>query len=132
MDHPECHRIVNQVWNSKANSNPLHAFSHLVAHTRSRLISWRSSGMHLLDRDILETGRKIEALENADILDNSQTYDPSHLRALHNRHNAILRQNSLKWAQHARLMWVQNGDLNSSFFTTVSISIGIKPYFPYH
>lgn len=88
--------------------------------------------MHLLDRDILETGRKIEALENADILDNSQTYDPSHLRALHNRHNALLRQNSLKWAQRARLMWVQNGDLNSSFFTTVSISIGIKPYFPYH
>lgn len=28
----------------------------------------------------------------------------------------LLRQNSIKWAQKARLMWIQNGDHKTNFF----------------
>lgn len=72
--------------------------------------------MHSLDRDILETELKLKALENDDMLDNSPPCDPSNIRVLHNKYNASLHWNSLKSAQRAKMLWVQKGNLNNSFF----------------
>lgn len=38
------------------------------------------------------------------------------LSTLYNNLSALQRQNSIKWAQRARLMWVQCGDHSTSFF----------------
>lgn len=54
-----------------------------------------------------------------EILDNFN--DPSNsfpqdLASLYNRLTTLHRQNSTKWAQRARLLWVNCGDINSGFF----------------
>lgn len=36
--------------------------------------------------------------------------------ALYKKYATLQRQNTIKWAQRATLMWVQDGDSNSDFF----------------
>lgn len=52
--------------------------------------------------------------ENIDAESDSGTHHD--LTSLYNKLSALQCQNSLKWAQRARLVWVQCGDNNSSFF----------------
>lgn len=70
MDDPDCHLIISKIWNSMANSTPLHMFSHLAARTRSNLIAWHSNGLNSLDRELRYTELKINDLESSDSLDN--------------------------------------------------------------
>lgn len=99
-----------------ANSTPLHMFSHLVARTRSNLIAWHSNGLNSLDRELRYTELKINDLESSDSLDNPDQNVYLNLKIFYNKYNALLGQNSLKWAQHSRLMWIKNRDFNTSFF----------------
>ena len=69
-----------------------------------------------MEDDILQTERNISALESSDCLTSQISSEYLALRALYNRHFALLRQNSLKWAQMASLLWLNNGDFNTKFF----------------
>lgn len=42
------------------------------------------------------------------------------LRSLYNQHKTLLHQNSIFWAQHARMQWVLKGDKNTTFFQNVA------------
>lgn len=59
---------------------------------------------------------QIQAIELDDLDSSSSGLDNSDLGLLYNKFNALLRQNSTRWAQRAKLKWPHNGDLNTSFF----------------
>lgn len=56
--------------------------------------------------------------ENNDGLSDNSVFSPQDLTVLYNRLSILHRQNTNKWAQRVRHMWVQCGDNNSSFFIT--------------
>lgn len=64
--------------------------------------------------------RSIVEAEEKDGSGDSIDFSPQSLTIMYNNLSAVHRQNNTKWAQHARLIWVQNGDNNSSFFNSVS------------
>lgn len=51
LEYANCHRIIHDAWNFNPHSSPLHAFSHLIARTRSRLINWHTTSPDSLERD---------------------------------------------------------------------------------
>lgn len=116
LDYPKCHRIINRLWKSNANCSPLYAFTHSVNCTKTKLIHWRSTCLNYLDINIRDTELRIKELEGSDSIVDHVSLDSCNFHVLYNRHKALLHQNSLKWAQLSRLMWVQNGDFKSSFF----------------
>lgn len=94
----------------------MHAFSHLVARTRSQLIAWRTKGLNSIDSDLKCLEQEIQLAEINDVLSNSEDHSNIALTTLYNRYAALQRQNSIKWAQRPRMLWVHDGDLNTSFF----------------
>lgn len=92
----DCHYLVRKTWNFFFKTSPMHAFAHLIARTRSRLIRWRCACMNSEDHDIREIELTIKLLE----LVNSETsISNSHsnsLMILYNKYNALLHQNYLK------------------------------------
>lgn len=91
-------------------------FIHILNRVISNLFSWKAMGTCNLDRDIRTTEVAIQALEidnSANPLDDT---DHSNLNILYNKHRALLRQNEKKWAQRAKINWIHNGDMNTSFF----------------
>lgn len=58
-----------------------------------------------------------QILDIAAVISEDSTVYITH-RSLHNKYSAFLRQSNLRWAQRSRLMWMLNGDLNTSFFHT--------------
>ncbi|KAJ0983177.1 hypothetical protein J5N97_011432 [Dioscorea zingiberensis] len=68
------------------------------------------------DEAIEKTEEDICLLES---FENSSGYNDLNsiaLRSSYNKHAALLKQNSIRWAQRARLMWLRNGDFNTAFF----------------
>lgn len=66
--------------------------------------------MASLDVDNVTTEHDIRELE---ILDYSKHFPfiQMNLRALYNKYAALLRQNFIQWAQRAKMLWLNNGDL---------------------
>lgn len=92
----------------------MHAFIHLIWRTRNKLISWSNNGLNSLEANMNKIELEILDVENFDVESVSDVHQD--LSALYNKLSALQRQNSLKLAQRARLLWVQCGDNNSSFF----------------
>lgn len=64
----------------------------------------------------MNTELEINALE---LLDSASPANPeihNSLVSLYNKFSALQRQSACKWAQRARLQWVQDGDHNTGFF----------------
>lgn len=69
----------------------MHAFSNLIAFTRSNLITWQSNGMNSIDNDLLPTEleiRTLELVEASSVLDDSIHND---LVVLYNKFVALQR-----------------------------------------
>lgn len=76
----------------------------------------KTEGIQPIDSNIEKLERQISEAEFKDGLDEGMDMSPQSLTILYNQLSALHRQNDTKWAQRARLQWVQNGDNNSSFF----------------
>lgn len=111
-----CHYIIHRAWNCRTSTSPLHSLLHLIARTRSHLLNWRTLGLTSLDIDIRNNEADISYIEAVEVCDNSINNSDLALKILYNRHIALLNLNSICWAQRARLMWLKNSDLNTSFF----------------
>lgn len=108
--------MIREAWNFSPHSNPMQAFSHLLSRARHRLLDWKSKGCHNIDSRISNLEASILEAEDRDGFDDGNEFSPQSLSIMYNNLSALHRQNSTKWAQRARLLWVQNGDNNSSFF----------------
>lgn len=63
---------------------------------------------------IQDTEAVISNLETSEILDEPTSLDAYALISLYNSHSAHLKQNSIHWAQRARLLSLQNRDFNTN------------------
>lgn len=72
--------------------------------------------MSSLEVDIRNIEADINLLEVFKVSTNSCDANSLALISLNNQHSALLKQNTIYWAQRARLMWVRYGDFNTSFF----------------
>ncbi|XP_039141957.1 uncharacterized protein LOC120279156 [Dioscorea cayenensis subsp. rotundata] len=112
FDYTDCHSVVFEALRSPVHDSPLHAFSHLLSRTRFKLSNWKSSGLNSVEIALAQTETEINSLEQLD----SSTDIQDRLSVLYSKLAAIQRQLSIKWAQRARLLWVSDGDKNTSFF----------------
>lgn len=109
LDYIGCINAVKDAWNFTPHGNPMHALSH----TRIKVNLWRCARLNSLDFAIQSTEADILALEGTDSLN----FDFSHdLSDLSNKFANLQKKNALRWAQHAHLNWLLNGDLNTTFF----------------
>lgn len=106
LDYIGCHEAVK-------NAFRLTAFTHLLSRSHSNIIIWRSTALNLIDFALIETELTITVAENLNIFLPS---NHSLLIYFYDKFLALQRQNSIKWAQHSHLIWVCNGDRNTSFF----------------
>ncbi|XP_039146767.1 uncharacterized protein LOC120284004 [Dioscorea cayenensis subsp. rotundata] len=105
------------------NGSPLHSFGHLLSRLRSKIVSWSLTGLTPLDRAIKETESTIKLLEE------TVDFDPESncsLSELYSRFASLQFQNSARWAQRAHLLWLKDGDNNTSFFHN---SVHIRSHF---
>lgn len=66
-----------------------------------------------LDAVLKETETNIRLLE---AMDSSDIALSDRLMENYNRFESLQHQNSLRWAQRAHLLWLKNGDQNTTFF----------------
>lgn len=76
---------VKEASNFNPHSNPMHAFTLLVAQTRSHLLNWRLNGMNSIETNLINTELEIHALET-----NNALYAPNdalhaNLKSLYNK-----------------------------------------------
>lgn len=93
----------------------MHGFTHLLSRTRSKLVAWHRSGVSDIENNLINTEINISDLELSDLNDISQ----SRLLDQYSKLSAIQRQCSIKWAQRAKILWVNDGDRNTRFFHSV-------------
>ncbi|XP_039144058.1 uncharacterized protein LOC120281255 [Dioscorea cayenensis subsp. rotundata] len=116
LEYLDCHDVVRETWSLKPHSNPLHAFSHLLSRARTNLIAWKNRDLNSIEASINKLELEILEAEALEGLNGNITYVDNALSPLYNRLTALHRQNSTKWAQRARQLWVLKGDLNTNFF----------------
>lgn len=94
----------------------MHAFTHLISRARTKLISLKKSGPNSIESSINRLELDIMEVEARDLLHGNLHNSSDNLSSLYNNLEDLHHQNSSKWAQRARLIWVQCGDQNTSFF----------------
>lgn len=112
LDFTSCHEIVREALWSPSHGNPLHIFLHLLSRTRFKLTQWKSNGINSLEKALTLTEANIYNLENTDDSIDTQI----NLSVQYDKLAALQRQISIKWQQRAKLLWVCDGDKNTSFF----------------
>ncbi|KAJ0972477.1 hypothetical protein J5N97_020436 [Dioscorea zingiberensis] len=126
LEYDACHSYVSKAWNCQTRASPMHAFNHLVTRTRSFLCKWKSKKLTPLEESIAQVEDEILHLESLEANLSYSDLMSVALRGLYNKHTALLRQNSLRWAQRAKMMWIKHGDYNSNFFHNHAKVRGIK------
>lgn len=102
LDYDGCHNSVLKALNIHSSSSPMHAFSHAIYHNKSNLIKWRTLSMNSIDVEIQNIELEISNLE----INEAASLKPwiqTWLKALYNSHNELLRQNTILWAQRAKM-----------------------------
>lgn len=89
----------------------MHAFTHFLSRTRTKLKSWHLSGVNDLKANLINTENYINYLELSDLNDNSQNILLDHYAKL----STMQCQCNIKWAQRAKLLWIKDGDRNTHF-----------------
>lgn len=116
LEYFDCISIVRNSLLNTLHSSPMHAFAHLHVRIRSNLFSWKSGGLGALDLAIKNIGCQIKDFEMFEDLGHHSDLNSIEHKSLSNKYKALLRQNTRRWVQRARLNWVHAGDLNTSFF----------------
>lgn len=116
LDYNDCLFTIRNALNFHAHSSPMHAFLHISNRVHLSLFAWKSKGFCNLDLDIRATEVSIHALELEGIDNSLDDNDSINFNVLYNKHKALLRQNAKKWSQRAKINWIQNGDLKTSYF----------------
>lgn len=111
---------MNRAWNFAPDHLSLACFFPPLVPYQESALSWSASGLSPLDVDIKETERSILYLENLDSRMDQNSLDHRTLIALNNRHKALLKHNSIGWAQRTHMLWLEQGDLNSKFFQNMA------------
>lgn len=94
----------------------MQAITHFLSRTRHKLLNWKAEGVQPIDSNIDKLESQILDAESKDSSGDGMDMSPQYLTILYNKLSPLHRQNNTKWAQRVRLLWVQNGDNNSSFF----------------
>lgn len=116
LEHEECLCTVRNALIFNAHSFPMHNFAHMLNRIKYSLQHVKALGVSALDSVIRDTELHLHNLETNDMNNPLLESEFENYRTLRNNYNALLRQNSISWAQRALLMWVQDGDRNSRFF----------------
>lgn len=77
--------------------------------------------MNSLESDLNEIEHEINIAETNDLLGNCNDPSQNILPILYDKYCALQKQNSIMWAQRARLQRVNNGDFNTIFFIILSV-----------
>ncbi|XP_039130894.1 uncharacterized protein LOC120267295 [Dioscorea cayenensis subsp. rotundata] len=112
LDFIGCHDAIHDAWNCHPHGNPLQAFSHLLSRACYNLSNWHRSGINSLEADLASSEITISNLEKSDFNSISQSFLMDQYANL----ASLQRQCSIKWAQRARMLWIKDGDRNTSFF----------------
>lgn len=87
----------------------MRAFSHLIAHARSKLISWKISGLNSIETNLNMLELEIVEAEASEASNDSNGTSFRYLTSLYNNHLVLQRQNSTKWGSKSKtlvgLMW---------------------------
>lgn len=109
LKYISCHSAVREAWNFQAHSNSMRAFSHLIAHARSKLISWKISGLNSIETNLNMLELEIVEAEASEASNDSNGTSFRYLTSLYNNHLVLQRQNSTKWGSKSKtlvgLMW---------------------------
>lgn len=108
--------MVKEALNFHSNSNPLHAFSHLLVRTRRLLIHWRSVNVNSVETELDKVEMDIFSTEAHDMSNPWDDNSHFHLISLYKKISALQRQNTIKWAQRSRIFWAHNGYCNTFLF----------------
>ncbi|XP_039116586.1 uncharacterized protein LOC120252479 [Dioscorea cayenensis subsp. rotundata] len=127
LDYVGCHEAVRKAWCFTPHSNPMHAVSHLFSRTRYLLLDWKAKGLCSIDSAIEKLENSILEVEEKEGLGDGIDYSPQSLSIMYNNLSALHRQNNTKWAQRARLMWVQNDLWTDSARRPVQEIISVLP-----
>lgn len=115
FEYNTCHDIIINSFEADNHSSPMQSIQHCLFRAKRDLLSWRRTGHCSIDIEISNIEAEISLMEAREL----QSMDPwlvVWLRSLRNRHAALIRQISCFWAQRAKMHWLNQGDLNTSFF----------------
>lgn len=97
-------------------------FSNLLGRVKRSLLDLRKNGLNSLDKDIRIVESYIYDIDSHSLNYSLGSNEDTDLfitrRSLHNKYNTLLRKSNIRWAQQSCLMWVLNGDLNTTLFHT--------------
>ncbi|KAJ0983984.1 hypothetical protein J5N97_002340 [Dioscorea zingiberensis] len=117
---PECHKSVEEIWNTEGLRNPMHTTSHRMHNLKTNLTKKCMGHSKKLETQIKLVEEKITETESMDCSNRNQANLWTTLRPLYKQHQAYIRQYTTYWAQKSRLQWMQNGDCNSKYFHQMS------------
>lgn len=66
FDFVGCHNAVRDAWSCVPRGNPMHAFTHLLSHSRFNLRKWHRNGVNKAESNIINIEAEIGHLENSD------------------------------------------------------------------
>lgn len=125
LDYEGCHDSVFRAWSTCANASPLQAFSHAISRTKNNILRWRKSTRCNIEEEISNIEKESANVETLDYSSDVACHN-TWLKALHNRHNALLHQNDIYWSQRAHVQWLQHGDENMATSTIRLKFVGTK------